>query len=75
MSTVYWLGEVHALDDLGNPIHDRFVDGMISREHGGNGAWAIMTPEAHSAVGTGLGTGRGQLYEKQPDGKWLKING
>lgn len=72
---IYWLGPVHDLDDFGNPIHNRFVDGCISRDHGGNGAWAIMVPEAHSAIGTGLGTGLGQLYEKQEDGRWLRIEG
>lgn len=72
---VYWLGPVHDLDDLGNPIHDEFIDGAISREAGGNGAWAMMTPEVHRSVGIGLGVGRGQHYKRQADGRWLKVAG
>jgi len=71
----YWLGPVHDLDDFGNQIHDEFVDGCISSDHGGNGAWAIMTPEAHNHIGVGLGMGRGQRYKKQADGRWLRVEG
>lgn len=67
---VYWLSKVPDLDDLGNPIHDEFVDGATIY-----GPWALMTPECHSAQGRGLGTGRGQRYKRQPDGRWLKIEG
>ncbi len=65
----YWIGEVPPEDDFGHPITDCFVDGKTNK-----GPWALMAyPHTHSALGIGLGTGRGQLYEKQEDGRWLKI--
>lgn len=71
--TTYWLGEVHALDDLGNPIHDEFVDGCVEiKERRG---WGIFVPTAYAALGGEFGTGRGQRYRKQEDGRWLKIEG
>jgi hypothetical protein len=51
-------------------IIDRFVDGKTLY-----GPWANMHPETHEVYGVGLGTGRGQMYQKQPDGRWLKIKG
>jgi len=64
----YWLGEVPVNDDFGFEITTTFIDG---RRKGGS--WAIMTPEVHQHLGVGLGIGKGQMYEKQQDGKWLKI--
>lgn len=66
----YWTGPVPALDDFGAPIRDVFVDGKTFA-----GPWAIMAPMSHALYGVGLGTGRGQKYEKQSDGRWLKIAG
>ena len=74
---VYWLSRVPDTDDFGNSIHFDFVDGKTKY-----GPWAIM---AHSQVkgvqssfdinGVGLGTGLGQHYQKQLDGRWLKVEG
>jgi len=67
----YWHGGVPAICQLTDrPITNRFIDGATTY-----GPWACMSPEGHAVYGRGLGTGRGQLYEKQPDGKWLKIDG
>ena len=35
----------------------------------------MMTPASHDYYGRGLGTGYGQKYMKQADGKWLKVEG
>lgn len=67
---VYWLSPVGDLDDFGNAIHDTFIDGKTRL-----GPWGLMTPEAHAALGCGLGLGRGQKYVKQADGRWLKTEG
>lgn len=68
---VYWRSPVGTHDDFGRPIHDEFVDGKTKL-----GPWAMMSPESFAVYGTGrLGTGRGQRYKKQPDGKWLKVEG
>jgi hypothetical protein len=59
---IEWLSPVGPLDDFGNVIGDSFVDGQTL-----GGAWAIMTPECHRANGGRLG----QLYRRQPDGRWV----
>jgi hypothetical protein len=67
---VYWTGPVGEFDDFQKPITNTIIDGVTVM-----GPWAIMTPETHRRYGQGLGTGRGQKYEKQADGKWLKVEG
>ena len=67
----FWMGEVPGFDDFGNPIEKEFVDGKTRF-----GPWAFMTPAAFSSNGLGrLGTGFGQRYEKQANGRWLKVEG
>lgn len=67
----YWSGPVPEKDDFGMTIKDEFVDGKTKR-----GPWGFMTPMAWRTFGVGfLGLGRGQLYRKQKDGRWLKVEG
>jgi hypothetical protein len=72
MTKKYWYGDVPTRCDIlvSRKINDRFVDGKTIY-----GPWACMHPDSHKIYGVGLGMGRGQLYEKQSDGKWLKIDG
>ena len=65
----YWIGDIRSDDDLGLPIINAFIDGATTF-----GPWAIMSPASHKRYGKGLGAGRGQRYEKQPDGRWMKVN-
>jgi hypothetical protein len=51
-------------------IENQFVDGATRR-----GPWGNMCPKCHQEHGVGLGTGRGQLYEKRDDGRFVKIKG
>ena len=67
-SQKFWLGSVPSEDDFGDPITDEFIDGRTV-----SGSWAFMTPRNHYDRGVGLGTGRGQLYKKQQDGRFLKV--
>lgn len=68
---VYWCGDAPTHCDIsGRPIVNVFVDGATTL-----GPWANMDLKAHRAYGRGLGLGKGQKYEKQPDGKWLKVAG
>ena len=67
----YWMGGVPTKDDFNYTIHEFFVDGKTVM----GGRWGIMSPAAHAIYGMGTGTGRGQMYQKQPDGRWLKIAG
>ena len=68
---VYWVGSVPQTDDFKDTITDEFIDGITKY-----GPWAMMTPASHAVNGVPeLGLGRGQRYKKQPDGKWLKVEG
>jgi hypothetical protein len=70
MAERYWIGPVPDTDDFGLPITDTFVDGATVY-----GPWGFMNPTSFMTKGRGLGTGRGQKYRKQPDGRWLKVGG
>lgn len=69
----YWSSNVPKVDDFGDEITDVFIDGK-SRQ----GPWGFFTPASYKQYGAypeRLGTGIGQKYQKQTDGKWLKIEG
>ena len=67
----YWQGHVGPKDDFDREIEDTFIDGKTIM-----GPWGIMTPQSWRHYGVGaLGTGLGQKYEKQTDGRWLKVEG
>ena len=68
----YWIGDIGPGDDFGMPIHEEFIDGSMKV----GSKWAIMSPESWRLHGCGrLGTGSGQRYVKQADGRWLKVEG
>jgi hypothetical protein len=65
---VYWHGSpISVCHICSNPIDRRFVDGATRF-----GSWAFMCIACHDEFGRGVGTGRGQMYDKQADGRWLK---
>jgi hypothetical protein len=67
----YWAGDPGKKDAFGLTIGNTFIDGKTT-----SGPWAIMTPLSWQFHGIRrLGTGYGQRYEKQPDGRWLKVEG
>ena len=72
----YWLSQVPPSCGLCNKeITTDFVDGATVF-----GPWAIMCPTCHAAKGNGLGTGRGQAYnlnpeETEPYKMWPKTEG
>jgi hypothetical protein len=71
MEKRYWNGEIDSKDDFGVTITKTFVDGATR-----HGPWAIMSPKSWKTHGVArLGTGFGQMYEKQSDGRWLKVSG
>jgi hypothetical protein len=68
---VYWTGDLGHKDDFGRVYGTVMVDGKTK-----DGPWANMTLESWRIHGIGIfGTGCGQRYEKQTDGKWLKVKG
>ena len=73
MTTVYWLSPVPGFcETCEGPIHNKFYDARTKY-----GPWACMCPSCQT-LGPGLnklGTGLGQEYIKQADGKWLKTGG
>lgn len=67
----FWQGGVPQKDDFNRTITDEFIDGVTVM-----GPWATMNPESYRTFGMGrLGTGYGQRYKKQADGRWLKVEG
>jgi hypothetical protein len=62
-----WLGKVQNCDICGSALKTQFVDGKTTF-----GPWGMLCPECHKKHGVGLGTGKGQLYEKQGN-DWVKI--
>ncbi len=53
----------------GVTIGEVFIDASL---HGLG--WALVCPGCHHQHGKGLGTGRGQKYEKQGE-EWVKVEG
>jgi hypothetical protein len=71
MKVTYWLGKLGTLDDFGRPYSNIMIDGKTRI-----GPWANMCEESWRTYGVGkLGTGYGQKYQKQADGRWLKVEG
>ena len=67
----YWTGNIGKTDDFGKPITDIVYDGKTVM-----GPWAMMTPVSWMVYGVGkTGTGYGQKYQRQDDGRWLKVEG
>jgi hypothetical protein len=72
-AVVYWVGYLDEYDDFGDMFTDEMIDGKTKMNPW---SWAKMTPASWKKYGVGrLGTGYGQRYKKQPDGKWLKVEG
>lgn len=68
---LYWTADVPTYCEISmQQIIDCFVGGVTPM-----GSWGHMHPDTHSDFGCGFGLGRGQKYEKQPDGRWLKTKG
>jgi hypothetical protein len=72
MEKKYWVGSVPEHDDFGVRIDKVFYDAPTKQ-----GPWATMAPLSwtKNARTPMLGTGYGQRYVKQADGKWLKMEG
>jgi hypothetical protein len=70
---VYWLSPVGATDDFNEAIGDVIYDARTI-----HGPWALMSPasfQLHGGTSGRLGVGYGQRYDRQADGRWLKVEG
>ena len=66
---VYWIGDIPSKDDFGKPYDNVMYDAKTKQ-----GPWANMSSASWKIYGVGkLGTGYGQKYVKQADGRWLKV--
>ena len=66
----FWGGSEPKCDFCGRTTMKKFIDGATIA-----GPWAMMCIPCHRTLGMGLGLGKGQLYQKQKDSSWLKIEG
>ena len=67
----YWLSSLDIEDDFGDRYDTVMIDGRTKK-----GPWANMTQRSWAKHGVDrFGTGFGQRYEKQANGKWLKVEG
>lgn len=68
---VYWLGNLGPTDNYGSKYGNIMYDAKTKF-----GYWANMSEDSWKEFGIGkLGIGLGQKYEKQDNGRWLKIEG
>lgn len=72
MQPRYWIGPAPTKCDIHHEaLTDKFIDGKTQM-----GPWGNMCPACWAHYGVGrLGTGYGQEYTKQEDGRWLKTGG
>jgi hypothetical protein len=71
MADKYWETPLGVKDDFGELYKDVMYDGRTNV-----GPWANMAEQSWRIYGIGkLGTGYGQKYKKQADGRWLKVEG
>lgn len=69
---VHWLGN---LPDSCQICSRPFGGTMYNARTSPLGPWANMCRACFVASGGQLGTGYGQEYERQRDGRWLKVAG
>lgn len=72
--TQHWLG---TLDEncqvCEQPYVEKMYDAALRLRN--RQTWANCCAGCFESFGKGLGTGRGQEYTKQEDGRWLKTGG
>lgn len=69
---IYWEGSAPVCCEwCKGSLDGVFIDGKVRFR----ACWGKLCAECHEAHGIGLGLGKGQKYVKQPDGKWLKVEG
>lgn len=68
---VYWMGETDKCQVCQKPLRTKLVDGRLKA----SGQWAVLDLGCHRVHGSGVGVGKGQVYAKQENGRWLKVEG
>ncbi len=70
MEDVYWSGDSGDCDFCQQTLTTEFIDGKTVA-----GPWAKMCPLCALDFGVGVGTGKGQVYQRQANGAWKKVRG
>ena len=65
----YWLGTITHCDLCKEPLQGTMHDARTMR------GWANICHACFVDEDCKTGTGNGQTYRKQPDGRWLKVAG
>lgn len=71
MTKTYWLGHLDKYCQLCDREYGKRMYDAATRM----GPWANMCHDCWKTQGQPLGLGRGQKYEIQKDGRWLKVGG
>lgn len=67
---LYWGGLLGDCDICQQPFGDTMYDARTTR-----GPWGNLCEACFQRFAGHLGQGRGQKYKKQPDGRWLCVEG
>jgi hypothetical protein len=71
-AAIYWMGDIPPVCEVsGRAIIDVFIDGA----HPVHRVWACWHPASFVEAGGLLGTGQGQQYERQADGRFMRTKG
>lgn len=71
---VYWVNSPGAMLDVCDMCKGSFGSVMYDARTR-TGQWGNLCQACFRRYGSGLGTGKGQMYTKQADGRWLKTGG
>lgn len=71
MKPVYHANPPLGCDVCHSPIGDDLFDAKIKP----TGYWGNLCRQCFEFRGVGLGTGRGQHFKRQSDGRYLKVGG
>lgn len=70
-TTVYYVNPPERCD----VCEDRFTDGNMVDGKTTHGPWGNMCTDCFMKIGVGIGTGKGQQYVREDDGRWRKVAG
>ena len=70
----YWMGDINECDKCGRSFTSEtlMIDALMVP---GTGTWGNVCTECATKAGAQIGWGKGQLYRKTEDDKWLLVAG
>ncbi len=67
---IFWCGPIDKCQLTGDELGDTMYDARLP-----SGQWGNIGQRAFEENGCRLGTGLGQKYKRQEDGRWLLVEG